>query len=88
MVLLSFETVDKYVLIIVRYLVSTCFDIGHLLPFLYYALGKISLFFFIYYSCLAGFFALMFVIAFTTIPEREEGPKYTALLDDKPGTVL
>lgn len=47
-------------------------------------IGKISLFFLIYYACLAAFFAAMFAIAFSTMPEIKDGPKYTSILEDKP----
>ncbi|XP_028401537.1 sodium/potassium-transporting ATPase subunit beta-1-like isoform X2 [Dendronephthya gigantea] len=46
--------------------------------------GKIGLFFFVYYSCLAAFFAAMFAIAFSTMPEIKDGPKYTSFIADKP----
>lgn len=46
--------------------------------------GKIGLFFFVYYSCLAAFFAAMFAIAFSTMPEIKDGPKYTSIISDKP----
>ena len=47
--------------------------------------GKIGLFFLIYYACLTAFFAAMFAIAFSTIPEIKDGPKYTSFISDKPG---
>ncbi|CAB4037129.1 sodium potassium-transporting ATPase subunit beta-1-like [Paramuricea clavata] len=46
--------------------------------------GKIGLFFLVYYACLAAFFAAIFAIAFSTMPEIEDGPKYTSFISDKP----
>lgn len=46
--------------------------------------AKIGLFFFIYYMCLTAFFAAMFAIAFSTMPEKKDGPKYTSFIADKP----
>lgn len=56
--------------------------------FLFFFLGKISLFFFVYYACLAGFFATMFAIAFSTLPDIKDGPKHTMFIEDRPGTEL
>ena len=47
-------------------------------------IGKIGLFFLVYYACLAAFFAAMFAIAFSTIPDTKDGPKYTSFISDKP----
>ncbi|XP_068684703.1 sodium/potassium-transporting ATPase subunit beta-3-like [Montipora foliosa] len=49
--------------------------------------AKITVFFLIFYGCLAGFFAAMLNIFLTTIPEREMGPKRTGFLENKPGLI-
>lgn len=46
--------------------------------------GKVGVFFFVYYACLTAFFAAMFAIAFSTMPDIKDGPKYTSLISDKP----
>ncbi|KXJ26213.1 sodium/potassium-transporting ATPase subunit beta-1 [Exaiptasia diaphana] len=45
--------------------------------------GKIMLFFFIFYLCLAAFFAAMLNAFLATMPERKEGPKLTQYLAGK-----
>lgn len=47
--------------------------------------AKITVFFLIFYGCLAGFFAAMLTAFLATVPERSEGPKLTQYLADKPG---
>jgi hypothetical protein len=47
-------------------------------------IGKIGLFFLVYYACLTAFFAAIFAIAFSTMPEIKDGPKYTSFISDKP----
>ncbi|XP_020608387.1 sodium/potassium-transporting ATPase subunit beta-1-like [Orbicella faveolata] len=49
--------------------------------------AKILVFFFIFYGCLAAFFASMLTIFMTTVPAREEGPKMTRYLAGKPGLI-
>lgn len=49
--------------------------------------AKITVFFLIFYGCLAGFFASMLAIFMTTVPPREEGPKMTRYLAGKQGLV-
>ena len=56
--------------------------------FIFFIPAKITVFFLIFYGCLAGFFAAMLNIFLTTIPEREMGPKRTGFLENRPGIVL
>ncbi|RMX42935.1 hypothetical protein pdam_00001774 [Pocillopora damicornis] len=49
--------------------------------------AKITVFFLIFYGCLAGFFASMLAIFMTTVPAREEGPKMTRYLAGKQGLI-
>lgn len=50
--------------------------------------AKLSVFFLIFYGCLAGFFAAMLNIFLTTVPEKEMGPKVRRFLDNRPGMVV
>jgi len=53
-----------------------------------YLLAKIGLFYLIFYSCLAGFFAIMLTAFFTTL--SDDHPKQTglfSLIKSNPGTV-
>ncbi|KAK2573844.1 Sodium/potassium-transporting ATPase subunit beta-3 [Acropora cervicornis] len=49
--------------------------------------AKLSVFFLIFYGCLAGFFAAMLNIFLTTVPEKEMGPKVRRFLDNRPGLI-
>ncbi|KAL9963996.1 hypothetical protein ACROYT_G027563 [Oculina patagonica] len=49
--------------------------------------AKITVFFLVFYGCLAAFFASMLAIFMTTVPAREDGPKMTRYLEGKSGLI-